>query len=201
MDRVTFRQISHVTCGVAMIDPTEKPFHYLIPPLKEKCFNDSEFSQLQQMYKLLYSNSSIISISHFYYECKQMLINNEEFISSNSRSQRSPAIVAHWPNISGIDPHGNAPLRIGLAVSYFRHQITLSRDPLNQNDVSTVFHAIARVKWYMDHPHCDFIHPSIIICATTNINFDSVSEANFIPISRIAGRAADAKRKFMFDYG
>ena len=65
MDRVTFRQISHVTCGVAMIDPTEKPFHYLIPPLKEKCFNDSEFSQLQQMYKLLYSNSSIISISHF----------------------------------------------------------------------------------------------------------------------------------------
>ena len=169
MDRVTFRQISHVTCGVAMIDPTEKPFHYLIPPLKEKCFNDSEFSQLQQMYKLLYSNSSIISISHFYYECKQMLINNEEFISSNSRSQRSPAIVAHWPNISGIDPHGNAPLRIGLAVSYFRHQITLSRDPLNQNDVSTVFHAIARVKWYMDHPHCDFIHPSIIICATTLI--------------------------------
>ena len=105
MDRVTFRQISHVTCGVAMIDPTEKPFHYLIPPFKEKCFNDSEFSQLQQMYKLLYSNSSIISISHFYYECKQMLINNEEFISSNSRSQRSPAIGQIFQELTHMVMH------------------------------------------------------------------------------------------------
>ena len=44
-------------------------------------------------------------------------------------------------------------------------------------------------------------HKDFTFLKCNNINFDSVSEANFIPVSRIAGRAAVEKRKFMFDYG
>ena len=49
----------------------------------------------------------------------------------------------------------------------------------------------------MDHPRRDFIHPSVVVCATT---CDSAS-VEFIPVSRIAGRAAIVKTSFRFDYG
>lgn len=98
----------------------------------------------------------------------------------------------------GIDCYGEAPLKIGIVESFFRHQITLVKDTDHPGDTQSIFHTIARVKWYMNHPRESFIHPLIKICATT---FDSESDASFIPVSRIAGRVATARSKLQFDYG
>ena len=75
----------------------KKVFTLLFLLLKEKCFIDSGYSNLQVMYDLFYPNSLIIHISHFYIESKQMLIKKEEFISLKSRSLRSAVVAAHWP--------------------------------------------------------------------------------------------------------
>ena len=186
------------SCPVSSLDATEKAFHCLSLPLKEKCFSDAEFPYLQELYTLLYPNSLIKHISCFYLDSKRMIINQEEYISVKSRSQKSAAIVAHWPGISGIDPSGEGPLRVGQVISYFCHTIELVKDPSSRQECTAVHHIMARVKWYMDHPQRAKMHPPIILCAAT---FDSDSSAYFIPVSRFEGRVAIVKTMFKFDYG
>lgn len=57
--------------------------------------------------------------------CKQLVINGEEFISTQSHSQHSAAIVAHWPGVLGIDDLGEAPVRIEIVLSFICHTTVL----------------------------------------------------------------------------
>jgi len=197
-DAVTLRQVQCFTCPVAELDATEKPFHHLLQPLKEKCFNDADYSIMKRIYGLLYPTKFVMRISRFFQESKQIVVNSEEFLSCNSRSERSPAIVACWAGVVGIDHHGEAPVRIGVALSFFKHDIVLGNDIHHPEQASSIFHTFARVRWFSDHPRGSYIHPLVKVCATT---FDSESDASFIPVSRIAGRVATAKSKLQFDYG
>ena len=180
-DSVTLGQLHNYTCAVAELDATEKPFYHLLQPLKDKCFSDAEYSSIKNMYSLLYPTTSVIRVSRFFHESKQIVVNNEECLSCSSRSKRSPAITACWPGVVGIGRYGEAPLRIGVALSFFRHEVALVNGP---DAASTTFHTIAKVKWYTDHPRGSTFHPLIKVCATT---FDSESNASFILVSRIAG--------------
>ena len=119
---------------------------------------------------MLYANLTITNISRFFYESKTITINGEEFISLSSRSQRSPAIATHWPGVIGIDGNGEAVLRVRMGVSFFYHHIKYMKDTGLSDNVPHII-----VKWYMNHPCRDFIHPQIIICATI---FDSDSPAS-----------------------
>jgi len=197
-DVIIYEQLKCHDCVTSMLDAEEKPFQSLVPPLKEKCFGDIELSYLRQMYMCLYPNSRIERLSRFYYQSKQMNMNSEEFISTGSRSQRSPAIAAHWPGVLNVDTRGEAPLRIGIVTCFIRHDISCIRDPLKPQSSSTLSHILAHIKWYMDHPRRDFFHPSIVVCATV---FDAESPACYMPVSRIAGRCATAPATIGFDYG
>ena len=193
---ITLQQIANYDCEVSSIDASEKPFYRLLPPLKEKCFNDTDFRYLKQLYSLLYPTSNVTHVSRFYHQSKRMIIHNEEFISSGAKSQRSSAIAAHWADVSGIDSLGEAPIRIGMVSHFFTHQITLEK--ASNPGPTPVCHTFARVKWYMDHPRRNFLHPPMIVCATT---FDYDTSACFIPVCRIIGRAAIIKTEFTFDFG
>ena len=72
------------------------------------------------MYNYLYPSAEYEEVqpSRFYFECKKLSINGELLISSKACSNRSSTIVAHWPNVIGIDPQGEAPLRAGI-IQYF----------------------------------------------------------------------------------
>ena len=74
-----------------------------------------------------------------------MLINGEEFISEKSRSAKSSLIAAHWPGVVGIDPQGEAPLRVGSVISFIQHKIVLENREL-------VIHNLAHISWLQDHP-------------------------------------------------
>ena len=78
-DMVIIEQLKNVSCPVAKIDATKKPFHVLIPPCKERCFDDSEIVVLEQMYSLLYPTSTV-NYTRFYHQYKKILINDEEFL-------------------------------------------------------------------------------------------------------------------------
>ena len=195
-DEITREQVRNYHCNVALIDAKQKPFQILLEPLKEKCFVDLEFSFLHQMYSYLYPNSRIYQMSRFYLRSKQLTINNEEFITTSSCSQRSCVIAAHWPSVFDIDCSGEAPVRIGVVTHFILHEIFIC-DSL-ESKTSQIKHTLARVKWYMDHPCRDFFHSSIIVSATA---FDNDSPASFMPVSRIAARCAAAKTTYSFDYG
>ena len=165
-------------------------------PLREKCFSDAEMKDLSILYGLLYPKHAVSQISRFYHESKQAVINGEDFITTQSRSQRSAAVVAHWPGVLGIDNLGEAPVRIGMISSFICHSVTVKT---NMSEPTLVRHVLARVNWFHDHPRRDYFHPSVILCANT---FECVGPASFIPASRIIARCALAQDCWCkFDYG
>jgi hypothetical protein len=191
-DSIILKQLQNHTC---LHDAKEKHYHCLASPIKEKCFSDVELSYLRRMYSFLYPNSNIEHIDRFYYQSKNMTINNEDFVSIGSRSTKSSSIAAHWPGVLNIDPYGEAPLRVGVVSFFFRHTLSIT-NPSTKKEVVT--HVLAHVNWYMDHPRRNFLHPSVIISSAV---FDCNSPACYIPVNRMAARCAVAKTTFNFDYG
>ena len=198
-DIIIENEIKNQYCQLSMIDAIEKPYQSLGLPLKEKCFTDTELMYLKQMYAYLYPNYIVADLDRFYNQSKNIIINNEEFVSTASRSTRSPAIAAHWPGVLDIDPNGEAPLRIGILTCFIQHKIRITPDLATPSqEISTLSHNLANVQWYMDHSHRDYLHPSIVISSTV---FCNMSAASYMPVCRIAGRCAIAATSFMFDYG
>ena len=65
-DENLIEQLKNVSCPVAKLDATKTPFHILVPPSKERCFNDTELATLKQMYSMLYPTSNITCFYHQY---------------------------------------------------------------------------------------------------------------------------------------
>ena len=148
---------------------------------------------LEEVYKAVYPRNNFLNLCRFYKEFKTLTINGDEYVSVKSRSQRSAAIVAHWPSINGgIDTMGEAPCKVGLIESFIRHQINITES------TSYVNVLLARVKWFKDHPKRDHFHRSIIVCG---ILFQPESSSTFIPVSRILGQCTTLKTHFQFEYG
>ena len=180
------------SCDVYNIDATNKPSYKLLSPLREKCFSDTEMEYIEHLYKLLYPGKKVTA-SRFYYACKKIIINGEEFITNSSQSACSPAIIAHWPGVIGIDVHGEAPVRVGILSSIFINSAVIQ----NVNDsghAKTIEHVLTNVLWLQDHPQNYPLHPSIIVTSTV---YDDEGCTSFMPVSRIIARCALAK----VDYG
>ena len=107
----------------------------------------------------------------------------EEYITSQCRLKRSPAIVAHWPGVLGIDQLGEAPVRVGIITSIIRHPVVIKEHAT----VVKKYNILAHVKWLQDHPHQNCLHDSVIISSNT---YESVGPISFIPILRIIARCA-----------
>ena len=65
-DNVNIRHIHNILCEVSALDAVRKGHECLIPPYKEKCFNDAEISYLKEMYKFLYPTLCLEKLSRFY---------------------------------------------------------------------------------------------------------------------------------------
>lgn len=125
------------------------------------------------------------------------VVNGEEFITTQSRSQRSAAIIAHWPGVISIDENAEAPVRVGVLTSVFRHSATIKEN--TSMTLTTRAHVFAKVKWLEDHPYRHHLHQSVIISATT---YTHESPASFIPLSRIIARCAIAQDvPYTFEFG
>ena len=133
--------------------------------------------------------------SHDFAASSRSFINGEEFISEKSRSQRSPSIFAPWPSLSGrIDPTGNAPYQVGNVKSFICHQVSFE----HEEGVKTINTLLAFVQWYEQHPRRNHFHHSTIVCGTL---FRTISNANFIPVSRIMGHCTTLTTRYQYDYG
>ena len=195
-DIVTIKQLPNFTGAVSAITAYETPFQFLVPPFKEKWLDTTEMAYLKVVYNALYPQWSIMRLARCFQEYKQVIVNGEEFISTISRSQRSCTIAAHWLRRGlTIDLVGEEPLRIGIVTAFIRHKVDCAQ---SSQVTTTISHIFARVKWYMNHTHSNYLHPSVIVCANV---FEPFSPASFIPLSRIAARCAVSTCDFTFDYG
>ena len=184
-------QAKSLSGSVSNIDAREKAFHKVIQPLYEKCFSDIEIEFMSQVYNALFPNNHVTHISRFYKQFKTLVMNGEEFVSTSSRSERSTAIIAHWPSpIGKIDTMGMGDPKIGIIQYFIRHVVKIDSENL-----TCLF---AYVKWYEDHPRRNHFHKSMVICGRL---FSAERCATFIPVSRILGRCTYTQTKFLFDYG
>ena len=101
------QEFKNVSCCVSQIDAEIKRHQHPIPPFKEKYLSDPELKLLQEMYQLLYPSRNF-EVSRFFKQYKKVKINNLEYISYHSRSQRSAVVAAKWPGVIGIDQPGDA---------------------------------------------------------------------------------------------
>jgi hypothetical protein len=193
-DTLMIQEFKNVSCCVSLIDAEIKPHQHLIPPYKEKYFTDPELKSLCEMYQLLYPSKNF-EVSRFFLHYKKININSVEYISCQSRSQRSAVIAARWPGVIGIDKRGETAIRIGMVLSFIKHSINFLPSDLS----STQTHILARVQWYGDHPRRNHLHSPIVLTSTV---FDSDSCASFLPVTRIMCQCAiSSPLSFQFDYG
>ena len=187
--------MNNCSCEVSSIDASMKTYHSLSYPHVEKVFTDSDMQFLREMYELLYASATIVKMSRFFVEVRQISIHGLHLISCKARSQRSTAIVAHWRNQGGIDLTGQAPLRVGIVTSFLCHDIQIEEGNTSIHKQNI----LARVNWFQDHPKRDQYIPSVIVCSTVE---DVENCSCFIPVSRIAARCAlISKVKVKFEYG
>ena len=193
------KQSTNFSCQVCEIDATFKSLYKLLPPIREKCFKDRDMADLNIVYSLLYpsQNFEILTLSRFYHKVNQIIINGEVFISTQSRSEQSAAVLAHWPSIRGIDTTGDAPVRIGIISSIIEHVATIKTSATDI--IKTQKHVFAYVQWLQDHTRNDYFKSPCIISSSI---FDDEGPANVVPVSRLIARCAIVHDLLCeFDYG
>ena len=200
-DAITVQLLKNMACPAMNIDAV-KNFYQILPlPFKQKYFRDHEMSYLNEMYSIIYPSTRIVNVFRNFREYNKCIVNNEEFISKRSLSQRSCAVAAKWSGVNGIDATGDAPLRIGKILSFVQRKVTIGVEYASDEpstSTTTNCHVLALVKWDGDHPRQSYC-TLFIICSSV---FEAESCASFIPISRISSRCdISSSQEFSFDFG
>ena len=120
----------------------DKTIH-LLPPVRRHIFPANIVSDLDQLYKALYPESLITSLSAFYMRSGRAEVCGEILGSVlNATSNKSAAtIMAYWPErcgtLAGIE---NGKLRVGCVQYYCQHKVKMSVD---QSSPKTMDHVLA----------------------------------------------------------
>ena len=164
----------------------DKTIH-LLPPVRRHIFPANIVSDLDQLYKALYPESLITSLSAFYMRSGRAEVCGEILGSVlNATSNKSAAtIMAYWPErcgtLAGIE---NGKLRVGCVQYYCQHKVKMSVD---QSSPKTMDHVLAYVSWKESHTCSNFFGSSATLCATVD---ERSSHFSFIPVQRIYAIAA-----------
>ena len=142
-----------------------------------------------------------------YKECRQINVMGEIYTSEKSRSERSSAILAAWPSVSGVllrTPHED-DLRVGIVQFFILHtphirkDIVVNATALTNVELLKEPHILAKVSWLQDHPRKLMKYKNGIIMAATV--YDMPSSAQYIPVSRIISHCGVIERTVQLDYG
>ena len=163
----------------------------LLPPMCNRVFSADIVSDLDQLYKKLYPECVIMSISPFYTRSGRALVYGEVLGSVlNATSNRSAStIMAYWPDRNGtLASINNAILHVGCVQYYCAHKVTMSVDETSR----TVHHVLACVLWKERHTHSSYYGSSATLCMNSD---EPPSIFTFIPVQRIYAIAASCSRK------
>ena len=179
-DEINIKIIRNHTCEISAIIANKQIYQTLVPPFFEKCFSDTEFDIIHNMYNTLYPSINIIWISRFYKETKKVVINGEEYISTKARSDRSSIIMAQWRRSGNIDSTGKEPPCIGTIRSLIEHTIKKFPQGTSEQIATPITHVLAVVDWNENHPQRNYFGETIIVSSSVSHKF---TNACYIPVS------------------
>ena len=164
----------------------------LLPPSRQRVFSSATVKQLEELYKQLFPNRKIISVSPFHLLSGRSLLCGEVIGSSlNATSCKSSSVItAYWPvrdgPISSLDP---SRVRIGCVQYYAKHSVSYATD---NSGVVKCQYVCAFVRWMRQHPQESWFGASAIVCYD---EFENMCMYSYIPVQRICAIAAHFKTK------
>ena len=195
-------------CSPSLLCALKTPHQVPLQPIREKYFTQTEQNHLKEMYEVLYGSEQVSYVPLQYNEFSKMKVLGEIYTSVKSRSERSAAILAAWPSVTGrlsTDTPQENDLRIGIIQFFFLHTPHIKKDTaantamISDSELVKKQHIFAKVFWLSDHPRKLVEYKNGILMAATI--FDSTSSAEFIPVSRIISRVATVNCTVKLDYG
>ena len=154
-------------------------------PKSKRVFKVDELKQLEIIYKQLYPNKQIESISHFYTYTTKAIINNEIAGSVFTRNKKAAVIGAYWPHEgSTLECIDYTKLQIGTIQNFIEHKITVKDNDGTKLEIN---HLLCYVKWLIPHPEYNWFGNSVVVSYLSESNNGAT---NYMPIQRVVCRCA-----------
>ena len=133
------------------------------------------------MYKVIFSKYSIINVSCLCQRFDRVKLGDILYSSQKARTDKNSYICAYWIGSSDDLIDSASTCRPGLVKYYIKHTISVQHN--SEHFLMTSY--LAFVQWYKKHPEKNYFRPSNTIWYP---DFAPLSQASFMPISRIACR-------------
>ena len=162
-----------------------------IGPVREHAMNDNLVKCLTAMYEVLFSGCTITHTTSLCQRFVRVKVGNILYSSKLARTDRNSFVCAHWLKSDAGSIDTSLLCRSSCVQYFIRHNIQLQRN----SEQFTEYMYLAVVQWYKEHPEKMYFHLPNTVCFP---DYVPLSEAAFIPISRIASRCAQTELKMSF---
>ena len=133
----------------------------VLDPKSKRAFKVDELKKLEIIYKQLYPNKQIESISHFYTYANKATMNNEIIGSVFSRNKKASVIGAYWPHEgSSLECIDYTKLLIGTIQNFIEHKLIMKDSDGTMLEVN---HLFCYVKWLIPHPEHNWFGNSVTV--------------------------------------
>lgn len=162
-----------------------------IGPMREYAMNEDMVKCLTRMYEILFSDCTVIHTTSLCQRFVRVKVGIKLYSSKMARTDRSTFICAHWLKNDTGSIDTSFFCCPGCVQFYIKHNIRLK---CNAKQFTEILY-LAIVQWYKLHPEkTHFRLPNTLWYP----DYVALSEASFIPISRIASRCAQREVEMSF---
>ena len=168
-----------------------------LAPLRMCVFEHDEIELINTLYSQLYPNTTIELVPVTYSLCGRVTLCGHLIgsVLPGGNNASSSAIMAFWPprgdSITSVD---YTTPSVGIVQHFIKHTIHMKQTTNDQ--INTVEHIFAFVKWMKRHPNYNFYGVS----ATVSRNeCEQRSICSFLPVQRIACLAAHSLNEIEVD--
>ena len=152
--------------------------------------NEDMVKCLTGMYKILFNGCTVIHTTSLS-TVARVKVGNKLYSSKMARTDRSSFVCAHWLKYDTGSIDTSVLCRPGCVQFYIKHNIWLQ---CNDKQFTEVLY-LGIVQWYKLHPEKTHFRPPNTLWYP---DYVALSEASFIPISRIASRCAQSEVEMSF---
>ena len=203
----SLRNTSSPECAVIMKQMSNAPLNEIdsfkignsckvLDPKSKRAFKVDELKKLEIIYKQLYPNKQIESISHFYTYVNKVTMNNEIIGSVFSRNKKASVIGAYWPHEgSSLECIDYTKLLIGTIQNFIEHKLIMKDSDGTMLEAN---HLFCYVKWLIPHPERNWFGNSVTV---SYLSESDNGPMNYMPIQRVVCRCAHTSMKLDFPSG
>ena len=161
-----------------------------LPPLKDIILSSDQASMLECLYKFLYPDIQLSSLSRFAKMSYRASVYDEVFGSKAMSRDNNIVISAFWPSSDNflVSPGVSLPHSIGQIQYFVQHKMISQAD-------GEMEHIFGYVKWYKKHEQFNWFGYSATVLIQ---EFEPYTKFSFIPVQRISSVCLYGRLKVSF---